>query len=232
MRRGKLFGRIAAIKVIVGRNRSRTDPTAGRFTRREVVGFVNSAFERFERKVPGLPSEPTVGSRQIVMFAALTMSILEALEDAGIERDYAIELTGDTCWRFYRHWGRVIKAITGVITRDPTRRLRLSVNAFLAFPFGRPGYRFNDVPEEDGRSLDMVRCPVSDYLGQREAADLCVGSWCNLDYALAEMWGARLQRSTTLVAGANCCDFRLRTSSTSDEHPAQVPTNSLPMVGQ
>jgi ubiquinone biosynthesis protein len=196
---------------MVGRSRSRTDATAGRFTRGEVAGFVSAAFEGFERQVPGLPGEPTVGSRQNVMLAALTLSLCEALEEAGVERGYAIELTGDTCWRFYRHWGRVTKMVTRVISRDPTRRLRLSVGAFLRYPFGRPGYRFVDVPETDGRSLNMVRCPVADYLGQRDAADLCAGSWCNLDYALAEMWGARLDRSTTLVTGADRCDFRFRT---------------------
>jgi L-2-amino-thiazoline-4-carboxylic acid hydrolase len=207
-RRIRPFARVAARRAIVGRNRSRTDPTAGRFTNPEVGGLVDDAFDRFELRVPDLSSEPTIGSRQNVMLAALTLCLLEVLEEAGIDRGYAIELTGDTCWRFYRHWGRITKTLTSVISRDPTRRVRLSVNAFLTYPFGRPGYKFDDVPEEDGRSLNMVRCPVADYLGQRDAADLCAGSWCNLDYALAEMWGASLQRSGTLVTGASCCDFR------------------------
>jgi hypothetical protein len=64
--------------------------------------IVNHGFERFERQVPDLPSEPTLGSRQNVLLAALTLSFLEALEAEGIERGYAIELTGDVCWRFYR----------------------------------------------------------------------------------------------------------------------------------
>jgi hypothetical protein len=226
VRSGKPFGRVAASRAIVGRNRSRTDPTAGRFTHRDVVGFLNDAFER---EIPDLPDEPTLGSRQNVMLAALTLSLLEVLEESGVERDYAIELTGDTCWRFYRHWGRITKTVTSFLSRDPTRRLRMSVNAFLTYPFGRPGYRFNDVPEADGRSLNMVRCPVADYLGKHAAADLCAGSWCNLDYALAEMWGARLQRSGTLVAGADCCDFRFHALSASGE---QALANSLPMVGQ
>jgi hypothetical protein len=229
VRRGKPFARVAASRAIVGRNRSRTDPTAGRFTRRDVVGFLDDAFERFEREIPGLPGEPTLGSRQNVMLAALTLCLLEVLEDSGVERDYAIELTGDTCWRFYRHWGQLTKTVTSVVSRDSTRRLRMSVNAFLTYPFGRPGYRFNDVPEADGRSLNMVRCPVADYLGKRHAGDLCAGSWCNLDYALAEIWGARLQRSSTLVAGANCCDFRFHAVPASGKQP---PVNSLPMVGQ
>lgn len=215
----------AARRAIAGRSRSRSDPTAGRFTSSQVNEIVGDAFSRFERHVPDLPSEPTLGSRQNVMLAALTLSFLEALQQAGIERDYAIELTGDVCWRFYRQWGQITRAATRLLTRDPVRRLRLSVNAFLTFPFGRPGYRFDDVEQEDGRSLDMQRCPVADYLGSRGAADLCAGSWCNLDYALAEMWGATLERSGTLVGGASCCDFRFRA-----EPDDAKPEQRLPMA--
>jgi len=161
-----------ACRAIVGRNRSRTDPTAGRFTRSHVNRIVTDGFARFDRKVPDLPSEPTLGSRQNVLLAALTLSFLEALEADGVQRAYAIELTADVCWRFYRQWGQGTRAVTRLITRDPVRRLRLSVNAFLTFPFGRPGYQFDDVPQADGRSLDMQRCPVADYLGSRGAADL------------------------------------------------------------
>jgi ubiquinone biosynthesis protein len=191
-----------------------------------VAVFVNDAFERFESLVPELPSEPTVGSRQNVMLAALTLSLLDVLEQAGVERGYAIELTGDTCWRFYRQWGRITATVTKLMSRDPTRRLRLSVNAFLTYPFGRPGYRFDDVVEEHGRSLDMRRCPVADFLGQRNAADLCAGSWCNLDYALAEMWGARLERTGTLVGGASSCDFRFLALGPSEVAGAPRPVPS------
>jgi len=198
------------IRALVGRNRSRGDDTAGRFTRAEAIALVDAAFSRLESRVPDLPSEPTLGSRQNVMLASLTLSFLEALEEEGIKREYAVELTSDVCWRVYRRWGQATRIGTRIVTRSPVHRLRLSVDAFLTFPFGRPGYRFDDVPEPEGRSLNMVRCPVADYLGARDAVDLCASSWCNLDYPLAEMWGARLERSTTLVQGADCCDFRFR----------------------
>jgi hypothetical protein len=91
------------------------------------------------------------------------------------------------------------------------------VDGFLTYQFGRPGYRFDDVAEADGRSLTMLRCPVADYLGRAGAAGLCTESWCNLDYALAKMWGARLGRSATLVTGARSCDFRFRAVDVSDD---------------
>jgi hypothetical protein len=146
------------------------------------------------------------------------------------KRPESIELVGDTCWRFYRHWGRATRAVTHLIARNPTQQLRLSVNAFLTYPFGRPGYRFDDVPEADGRSLNMLRCPVVDYLAQRGAADLCAGSWCNLDYALAEMWGARLQRTGTLAGGAVCCDFRFHTRAAHNERPESSAATLIPLV--
>lgn len=106
----------------------------------------------------------------------------------------------------------------------------MSVNGFLTFPFGRPGYRFEDVAQDYGRSLDMRRCPVADYLGTHSAADLCAGSWCNLDYALAEMWGATLQRSGTLAGGAECCDFRFRVTSSEGSVSPDSTRRQLPIV--
>ncbi len=106
VRAGKPFVRGVARRAIVGRNRSRRDPALGRFTPSQISRIVNEAFERFEQQVPDLPREPTLGSRQNVLLAALTLSFLQALEADGIERSYAIELTGDVCWRFYRHGDR------------------------------------------------------------------------------------------------------------------------------
>lgn len=202
--------RVAARRALSRRSRSRIDARAGRFTPRQVRQTANDAFSDSGTRVSGLPAEPTAGSRQNVTLAALTLSFLGALETAGIERDYAIELTGDTCWRFYRQWGGLTKAASRMLSRDPVRRVQLNVEASLTFPFGRPGYKFDDVEQVDGRSLDIRRCPVADYPGARGATDLCAGFWCNSDYALAETWGAALDRSGTLATGADRCDFRFR----------------------
>lgn len=37
-----------------------------------------------------------------------------------------------------------------------------------------------------------------------------VGTWCNLDYALAELWGGKLGRTTTLVEGYDRCNFHFK----------------------
>jgi hypothetical protein len=64
------YGRRVASRAITGRNRSRTDPTVGRFTRSQINRIVNAGFEGFARQVSGLRSEPTLGSRQNVLLAS------------------------------------------------------------------------------------------------------------------------------------------------------------------
>jgi ubiquinone biosynthesis protein len=57
-------------------------------------------------------------------------------------------------------------------------------------------------------AFDVRRCPVAEHFRAEGLSQLCVESWCNLDYAVAEKWGARLERTTTLAEGAERCDFR------------------------
>lgn len=200
----------AARSAIIGRNRSRTDPTTGRFTRADVRRLVRATWANFDEHAAGLPAEPTLGSRQNVLLAALTVAMFEALLDDAVDREYATELVGDMCWKVYAQWGRIPQVLSRLRSADPVQRMRFDVEMFLRFPFNRPGYRYRDQPEPLGRALDMTRCPVAEYLTSRDAADLTVGSWCNLDFQLARMWGGTLERHGTLAGGAPCCDFRFR----------------------
>lgn len=202
--------RWAATAAIAGRNRSRTDASAGRFTRKDIDRLLTAAWTNFDHLPTRLPSEPTLGARQNVILAALTLSMLQALTAEGIERDYAIELIGDCCWKIYAQWGQIPRALSRLVTPDPAKRMQLSVDMFLRYPFNWPGYQYRDITEPRGRGLDMLRCPVADYLTANNAADLCVATWCDLDYALADKWGGTLERHGTLAAGANRCDFRFR----------------------
>ena len=206
----KPWVRWAARSAIAGRNRSRSDPTAGRFTRDDVDRLLAAAWANFDRLSPHLPRESTLGSRQNVILACLTLSMLQAFTADGIDREYAIELIGDACWKVYAQWGQIPRLVTRPVSRDPARRMRLSVEMFLRYPFNRPGYRYTDAPEPRGRGLDMLRCPVADYLAAHDASDLTVTAWCNLDYQLARMWGGELERHGTLAGGASRCDFRFR----------------------
>ena len=89
----------------------------------------------------------------------------------------------------------------------------MSVDMFSKPSLSRPGYLYEDRPEPNGRAMDMLRCPVADYLAAHDAADLGVRPWCNLDFPLAHMWGGVLERHGSLAGGAPRCAFRFRANT-------------------
>ncbi len=53
-----------------------------------------------------------------------------------------------------------------------------------------------------------MKCPVAEYFQSKGVSEFCVATWCALDYPLAEMWDARLERTGSIAGGAEICDFR------------------------
>ncbi len=70
--------------------------------------------------------------------------------------------------------------------------------------------------------FDCLKCPVAEYFKTQELSELCVRTWCALDFPLAtDVWHAKLERSGSIAGGQSHCDFRWRaehgTSSTRRE---------------
>ena len=204
-----LAGR-AARAVLSGRNRDPEAPEKGRFSREEIDRILKESWHCYDELAPSVPQEKTYGSQMNVLLACMSLAFFRTLISKGIERNYAILLMGDITWKIYEKWARVPFFLARIGKRSPGERMRFSVNLFLTFPFSEPGYSYRRIQSGDGISLDMLRCPVAEYFRIYEALDLCLGSWCNLDFALAEMWGGRLEREETLAAGCRRCDFRFR----------------------
>jgi hypothetical protein len=206
----------AARQVLVGRPRAQQLPERGRFTRAEVNGLLKVAWVRYTETVGKLPSEPTLGSRMNVRLACFTTSFFDALLEINIDRGYAIELVADAAWKVYRLWSTIALVLTR-LRPGKTTALAFAVakqgvrqtDVSLRFPFNAPGYLIESVHAEIGTAFDVVRCPVADYFRGQGAVDLCSASWCNLDYALAELTKEKLVRTKTLVRGDDRCDFRL-----------------------
>jgi hypothetical protein len=197
---------------MVGRNRSRQEPEKGRFIRAEVNHLLDQTWQTFDRRVPDVSIQPTLGSKMNVLLASLTLAFLQNLTEAGVERAYAIELIGDICWKIYQWWGYVGSFLARLSRhdriKDHARRVGKDGSWPMSFPFNPPGYQAQYVPTEGGLGFNVIRCPVAEYLRANGASDLAVSTWCMLDYALAEMIGLRLTRTGTLAAGDKQCDFR------------------------
>ena len=215
MRSSSLFFRIllkpsthrVAGRLVVGRCRSNR-PEDGRFTRAEVKDLVEDAWRIFADLEPHLAAQPTVGSRLNVKLACLTLAFFHALLKHGLERTYAIRTIADLTWAFYAKWGALGRLLggRGVITHFGS--LKPGEVVPLLFPFNPPGYIAKWVPGDRSVAYDVVHCPVAEFFRGHGAADLCVSSWCNLDFPLAEMLGQKLSREKTLVLGDDRCTFR------------------------
>lgn len=208
----KPFVRAAARRSLAGRNRSPVGAEQGRFTQTEVDALLQQTWQRYEALAVDAPIEAdyTFGNRMNVQLACLTYAALEVFQKAGISRAYAVELIADLAWKIYEKWGAIPALLARLLGRQGEARMRFSVDAFLRFPFSPPAYRMEHLPSADGVRFDVVRCPIGVYLRERGAADLCQAAWCDLDYGLAEMWGGRLERSQTIAAGCDHCDFHFR----------------------
>lgn len=197
---------------MAGRNRDPRKPSKGRFTHSDQSATLEHGWQRHDRLAPSLPREAKLGNQMNTLLAWLTSCVYEALASSGLDRD-AIELIGDMAWRVYKQWGRLLMFIARLTAREPSNRMRKSVNMPLTFPFTSPGCVFKRVPSNGGIALDMPRWPVAEYFAARGATDLCVRTRCNLDFVPAEMWGGRPERTESLAADPARCNFRLRTAT-------------------
>jgi ubiquinone biosynthesis protein len=123
--------------------------------------------------------------------------------------------------------------IASAFTRDPRKRLKLATDLFRSFPFGSPSYQWRDAPSSDGAvAFDCVKCPVAEFFASQGSSELCVQTFCRLDFPLAQTWGGKLIRTGTIASGAERCDFRWypleppnsRTAGTPDSKPRDRAT--------
>lgn len=202
--------RKAALSGLAGRNRDRAQPEKGRFTHADIHNLLAEVWKKFDLLALNVPKQTAFGNQMNLYLSCITLCCFQTFLELGVEYSYAIELTGDVSWKVYEKWGAIPIIFTRFRYQNPRERMRFSVNAFLKFPFGPPGYLLQRLPSDEGISFDIQRCIVAEYFRAQGAAQLCMGTWCDLDFALAEMWGGWLERTETIAGGFSRCDFRFK----------------------
>lgn len=137
--------RRVARRVIIGGPRS-SEAADGRFMRSDVDRIVRTAWRTFADLSADLPRQPTVHSRLNVRLACL---ICRALIEQGVVRAYAIEITADLTWSFYREWGVLRRFVKRGDSLGNFDSLSVGDIVPLSFPFNPPGYmgRWFPTPE-------------------------------------------------------------------------------------
>lgn len=202
----------SAYRALADRNRDPHDLTKGKFSREGTRRILRKTWQNYDRLVPDIPDEPTLGAKHNVRFACMALSVYRALLKEGIEKDYAFILVNDTLWLLYKKAAFVARSIARILSRDRKRQIRICVKAFMAFPFSKPGYEFDIVPdeaEENAIAVKWTRCVLIDYLRKYDADDMCLACLCNLDYPLLEYWGGTFDRPCLqAVERADYCHMR------------------------
>lgn len=187
----------------------------------EVEVILAEMWERYYALEPTVAIERTLGAVFTSHLAALTLAMHQVLVRHGIGEKESHRLIYGIGWKFYTQMGEPPLLFAAAFTRDPGKRLRLATDLFRLFPFGSPGYGWRDVPGGEGTvAFDCTRCPVAEFFAKHHASELCVNTWCNLDFPLAEKWGGRLSRTGTIAMGKDHCDFRW--AAAGSEPPATV----------
>jgi len=192
---------------------------ADQYTDTQVDEILERTWLRYLDLEPSIPPQKTFGARFTVHAAAAIIALYEILTAIGQTKENAAKLINQIAWEVYTVMADLPWFAGGTFTQDGFQRLKLATDAFRAFPFGSPAYLWQDVDAGDGVvGFDCLRCPVAEYFASHNLSELCVQTFCQLDFPLAEQWGAKLERTGTIASGAPRCDFRWRYRS-----PGQSP---------
>lgn len=202
----------AAYRIVLGRYLDGQEPNKGRFTRQEVDRILERTWRNYDELAPDAHIErlKTMGNRQNVLLGVATLAMYRALLAEGIEKAYATELLTDVAWKIYEKWIVLPRFIARLVSHDPQEQVDVMLRMFLTYPFSRPGYDWKVRPEPDTFAVDILRCPVRDYLKSQGEEEFMLNSWCTLDFALAQVMtkGGHYERPHTLSAGDEVCDMK------------------------
>jgi ubiquinone biosynthesis protein len=171
---------------------------------------LNHEWDRYYYELePSIAIQPTLGAVYTTHLAAATLALHQVLLRHRTSAAQSYRLIFAIGWRIYVQMGEIPLLVASAVTRDPRKRLKLATDLFRAFPFGAPAYGWRDVMSTDGSiAFDCTKCPVAEFIAKQGASELCVQTFCRLDFPLAEKWGGHLHRTGTIASGAATCDFR------------------------
>ncbi len=173
-----------------------------------VSDLMRQTWDRYYELEPSVAIQATLGAVFTTHAAALVLAMHETLLRHGVAAAESHRLVYDIGWSVYKQMAEPPLLVASAFTRDPQKRLKLATDLFRSVPFGSPSYEWRDVPSLDGAiAFDCVKCPVAEFFASHDSSELCVQTFCRLDFPLAETWGGQLKRAGTIASGAERCDF-------------------------
>jgi ubiquinone biosynthesis protein len=176
----------------------------------ETVNQILSCYwHRYQKLKPEVPVMPTLGGYVTVHLAALSTAFYHELTARGQNEEATAKIFYDIAWKVYIKMGKLSWWLAGWRNRKVYGRLLKTTQLFRAFPFNSPSYKWQDIKTGDNVvGFDCLKCPVAEYFQSKGLSKFCTQTWCSLDYPLAQLWHAKLERTGSIAGGADKCDFR------------------------
>lgn len=179
------------------------------YGKKEVQDILLGYWQKYLQLKNDIPAMPTMGGSVMLNLAAMSTAFYHELTGRGKSKEEATKLFYDIAWKVYIKMGRFSWRLAGIGKKGNYERLLKATRLFRAFPFNSPSYVWQDVKtDENTVGFDCMKCPVAEYFSKNGLSDFCAATWCALDYPLAELWDAKLERSGSIAEGAEKCDFR------------------------
>lgn len=173
----------------------------------EVKEILYDYWQRYLKLKPEISTQPTLGGTLMVHLAAMSTAFYMELTSKGQTKEAATKLFYNIAWKVYVKMGKLSWWLSGRGSRY--QHLLKATKLFRRFPFNSPSYGWQDVETTSNVvCFNCVKCPVAEYFQSKGLSEFCVASWCALDYPLADMWNAKLERTGSIAGGAEICDFR------------------------
>ncbi|MGF7082216.1 L-2-amino-thiazoline-4-carboxylic acid hydrolase [Mucilaginibacter sp. UYCu711] len=174
-----------------------------------VKQILSSYWQRYQELKPEVPVMPTLGGYVTVHLAALSTAFYNELTAKGQNEEATAKIFYDIAWKVYIKMGKLSWWLAGLRNRKVYGRLLKTTQLFRAFPFNSPSYKWQDIKTGDNVvGFDCLKCPVAEYFQSKGLSKFCTQTWCSLDYPLAQLWHAKLERTGSIAGGADKCDFR------------------------
>lgn len=178
----------------------------GTRTARIVQARASSAYPQVAAQIPAT----RFGARDLLRTSAYVIALDRALEHAGLDRDRARELIADVVYQSIMPARAALVRLARLRYGEDLDGARKGIELSRRLYYTPPDWVMEDVEFRDGLGFDVTRCVVAEFFQSYELGDLCDAAICAQDIRSAEHHGVVLERSATLAAGGDRCDFRYR----------------------
>tara|TARA_R110001592_G_scaffold266131_1_gene531806 strand:- start:1123 stop:1719 length:597 start_codon:yes stop_codon:yes gene_type:complete len=179
------------------------------FDKEGIKSILKGYWSRYKLLRRDIGKQPTLGGTVMVHLASMSTTFYNELTERGISDAKTTQYFYDIAWKVYKIMGGFSWDLTRLKYQNNPKRLAYATELFRMFPFNSPSYKWKNIPQPD----DVVRfncekCPVAEYFKDKGLSEFCVNTWCALDFPLAKMWNAKLERTNSIAGGAKVCDFK------------------------